>query len=181
MEDDKWWNSADEEEKSPKEEINDLLNEAEKKRLQREEEIAEAEHKLKLSQLNTLTSDSVNGPGLGIPEVGPDGNLINSGSSTIPKITNPMENINSNDSKSGEDGTMAKRTSFSLPDWLSPGELIFVSIALLLTIGTSLLMTYQFTNQVDWELTDAKLIGSDDIQWIEVNATIENDTGWFED
>ena len=181
MEDDKWWNSADEEEKSPKEEINDLLNEAEKKRLQREEEIAEAEHKLKLSQLNTLTSDSVNGPGLGIPEVGPDGNLINSGSSTIPKITNPMENINSNDSKSGGDGTMAKRTSFSLPDWLSPGELIFVSIALLLTIGTSLLMTYQFTNQVDWELTDAKLIGSDDIQWIEVNATIENDTGWFED
>lgn len=181
MEDDKWWNPADEEEKSPKEEINDLLNEAEKKRLQREEEIAEAEHKLKLSQLNTLTSDSVNGPGLGIPEVGPDGNLINSGSSTIPKITNPMENINSNDSKSGGDGTMAKRTSFSLPDWLSPGELIFVSIALLLTIGTSLLMTYQFTNQVDWELTDAKLIGSDDIQWIEVNATIENDTGWFED
>ena len=181
MEDDKWWNPADEEEKSPKEEINDLLNEAEKKRLQREEEIAEAEHKLKLSQLNALTSDSVNGPGLGIPEIGPDGNLINSGSSTIPKITNPMENINSNDSKSGGDGTMAKRTSFSLPDWLSPGELIFVSIALLLTIGTSLLMTYQFTNQVDWELTDAKLIGSDDIQWIEVNATIENDTGWFED
>ena len=181
MEDDKWWNPADEEEKSPKEEINDLLNEAEKKRLQREEEIAEAEHKLKLSQLNALTSDSVNGPGLGIPEVGPDGNLINSGSSTIPKITNPMENINSNDSKSGGDGTMAKGTSFSLPDWLSPGELIFVSIALLLTIGTSLLMTYQFTNQVDWELTDAKLIGSDDIQWIEVNATIENDTGWFED
>ena len=181
MEDDKWWNPADEEEKSPKEEINDLLNEAEKKRLQREEEIAEAEHKLKLSQLNALTSDSVNGPGLGIPEVGPDGNLINSGSSTIPKITNPMENINSNDSKSGGGGTMAKRTSFSLPDWLSPGELIFVSIALLLTIGTSLLMTYQFTNQVDWELTDAKLIGSDDIQWIEVNATIENDTGWFED
>ena len=181
MEDDKWWNPADEEEKSPKEEINDLLNEAEKKRLQREEEIAEAEHKLKLSQLNALTSDSVNGPGLGIPEIGPDGNLINSGSSTIPKITNPMENINSNDSKSGGDGTMAKRTSFSLPDWLSPGELIFVSIALLLTIGTSLLMTYQFTNQVDWELTDAKLIGSDGIQWIEVNATIENDTGWFED
>ena len=181
MEDDKWWNPADEEEKSPKEEINDLLNEAEKKRLQREEEIAEAEHKLKLSQLNALTSDSVNGPGLGIPEVGPDGNLINSGSLTIPKITNPMENINSNDSKSGGDGTMVKRTSFSLPDWLSPGELIFVSIALLLTIGTSLLMTYQFTNQVDWELTDAKLIGSDDIQWIEVNATIENDTGWFED
>ncbi|MGB1435686.1 MAG: hypothetical protein ACPG8U_03760 [Candidatus Thalassarchaeaceae archaeon] len=181
MEDDKWWNPADEEKKSPKEEINDLLNEAEKKRLQREEEIAEAEHKLKLSQLNALTSDSVNGPGLGIPEVGPDGNLINSGSSTIPKITNPMENINSNDSKSGGDGTMAKRTSFTLPDWLSPGELIFVSIALLLTIGTSLLMTYQFTNQVDWELTDAKLIGSDDIQWIEVNATIENDTGWFED
>ena len=36
MEDDKWWNPADEEEKSPKEEINDLLNEAEKKRLQRE-------------------------------------------------------------------------------------------------------------------------------------------------
>lgn len=181
MEDDKWWNPADEEKKPPKEEINDLLNEAEKKRLQREEEIAEAEHKLKLSQLNALTSDSVNGPGLGIPEVGPDGNLINSGSSTIPKITNPMENINSNDSKSGGDGTMAKRTSFTLPDWLSPGELIFVSIALLLTIGTSLLMTYQFTNQVDWELTDAKLIGSDDIQWIEVNATIENDTGWFED
>ena len=74
-----------------------------------------------------------------------------------------------------------KGTQLSLPDWLSPGELIFVSIALLLTIGTSILMTYQFTNQVDWELTDAKLIGSDDIQWIEVNATIENDTGWFED
>ena len=181
MEDDKWWNPADEEKKSPKEEINDLLNEAEKKRLQREEEIAEAEHKLKLSQLNALTSDSVNGPGLGIPEVGPDGNLINSGSSTIPKITNPMENINSNDSKSGRDGTMAKRTSFTLPDWLSPGELIFVTIAFLLTIGTSLLMPYQFTNQVDWELTDAKLIGSEHIQWIEVNATIENDTGWFED
>ena len=81
MEDDKWWNSADEEEKSPKEEINDLLDEAEKKRLQREEEIAEAEHKLKMSQLQNLTSDSVNGPGLGIPEVGPDGNLINSESS----------------------------------------------------------------------------------------------------
>ena len=32
MEDDKWWNPADEEEKSPKEEINDLLNEAEKKK-----------------------------------------------------------------------------------------------------------------------------------------------------
>ena len=102
MEDDKWWNPADEEEKSPKEEINDLLNEAEKKRLQREEEIAEAEHKLKLSQLNALTSDSVNGPGLGIPEIGPDGNLINSGSSTIPKITNPIENINSNDQNQEE-------------------------------------------------------------------------------
>ena len=37
MEDDKWWNPADEEEKSPKEEINDLLNEAEKKRLRQEE------------------------------------------------------------------------------------------------------------------------------------------------
>ena len=51
MGDDKWWKSADEEEKSTKEEVNDLLNEAEIKKLQREEEIAEAEHKLKLSQL----------------------------------------------------------------------------------------------------------------------------------
>ena len=181
MEDDKWWNSADEEEKSPKEEINDLLNEAEKKRLQREEEIAEAEHKLKISQLQNLTSDAVNGPGLGIPEVGPDGNLINSESSNIPKIKNPMGNNNLNNLKSGEDEEIVKQTSFSLPNWLSPGELIFVSIALILTIGSSILMTYQFTNQVDWELTDAKLIGSDDIQWMEINATIENETGWFED
>jgi hypothetical protein len=181
MEKDKWWNSADEEEKSPKEEINDLLNEAEKKRLAREEEIAEAEHKLKLSQLNILKSDSVNGPGLGIPEIGPDGNLINSGPSTIPNIKNPKEEINLGEFKFGEDGIITKKgISSSFPDWLSPGELIFVSIALLLTLGTSILMTYQFTNQVDWELTDAKLIGSDDIQWIEVDATIENETGWFE-
>ena len=100
MEDDKWWNSADEEEKSPKEEINDLLDEAEKKRLQREEEIAESEHKLKMSQLQNLASDAVNGPGLGIPEVGPDGNLIDSESSNIPKIKNPMGNNNLNNLKS---------------------------------------------------------------------------------
>ena len=181
MGDDKWWKSADEEEKSTKEEVNDLLNEAEIKKLQREEEIAEAEHKLKLSQLKNLTSDAVNGPDLGIPEVGPDGNLINSESSNIPKIKNPMRNNNLNNLKSGKGEEIHKQTGFSLPDWLSPGELIFVTIALILTIGSSIFMTYQFTNQVDWELTDAKLIGSDGIQWIEINATIENETGWFED
>ena len=36
MADEKWWNSADDEEKSPKEEINDLLNEAEKRKLERD-------------------------------------------------------------------------------------------------------------------------------------------------
>ena len=182
MADEKWWNSADDEEKSPKEEINDLLNEAEKRKLEREEEIAEAEHKLKLSQINNLKSDGVKGPGLGIPEVGQDGNIIDPSKSNIPRIKDPKKEINLDEFKPGEDGVITKKgTPLSLPDWLSPGELIFVSIALLLTIGSSILMTYQFTNQVDWELTDAKLIGSDDIQWIEVNATIENDTGWFED
>ena len=182
MADEKWWNSADDEEKSPKEEINDLLNEAEKRKLEREEEIAEAEHKLKLSQINNLKSDGVKGPGLGIPEVGQDGNIIDPSKSNIPRIKDPKKEINLDEFKLGEDGVITKKgTPLSLPDWLSPGELIFVSIALLLTIGSSILMTYQFTNQVDWELNDAKLIGSDDIQWIEVNATIENDTGWFED
>ena len=60
-----------------------------------------------------------------------------------------MGNNNSNNLKSGEDEEIVKQTSFSLPDWLSPGELIFVTIALILTIGSSILMTYQFTNQVD--------------------------------
>ena len=43
----RWWD--DKEEKSAKESVEDLLNEAEIKRLQREEELAEAEQRAKIA------------------------------------------------------------------------------------------------------------------------------------
>ena len=44
--DSRWW-KRDEDSDSSKEDVEDMLNEAEAKRIQREEELAEAEHRKK--------------------------------------------------------------------------------------------------------------------------------------
>ena len=45
----RWWD--DEEEKTTKQTVEDLMNEAEIKRIQREEELKEAEHRKKMAKL----------------------------------------------------------------------------------------------------------------------------------
>ena len=55
-EDDQWW-KKDEDSDTSKEDVEDLLNEAEAKRIQREEELAEAEHEFRVSQLKKKARD----------------------------------------------------------------------------------------------------------------------------
>ena len=45
----RWWD--DEEEKTTKQTVEDLMNEAEIKRIQREEELKEAEHRAKMAKI----------------------------------------------------------------------------------------------------------------------------------
>jgi len=54
-EDKRWW-KRDEDSDSSKEDVEDMLNEAEAKRLQREEEVAEAEHREKMSKFSKTES-----------------------------------------------------------------------------------------------------------------------------
>ena len=68
----RWWD--DKEEKSAKESVEDLLNEAEIKRLQREEELAEAEHRAKIAILRdsapSTKKDSESGDGSPVEFIG---------------------------------------------------------------------------------------------------------------
>ncbi|MDP7531185.1 MAG: TIGR02281 family clan AA aspartic protease, partial [Candidatus Thalassarchaeum sp.] len=54
-EDKRWW-KGDKDSDTSKEDVEDLLNEAEAKRLQREEELAEAEHREKMAKLSKTES-----------------------------------------------------------------------------------------------------------------------------
>ena len=79
-EDKRWW-KRDEDSDTSKEDIEDLLNEAEAKRLQREEELAEAEHRAKMAKFtdSAPSSNKESGSGDGFPveftqDMKPDGN-----------------------------------------------------------------------------------------------------------
>ena len=67
-EDKRWW-KRDEDSDTSKEDIEDLLNEAEAKRLQREEELAEAEHRAKMAKFtdSAPSSNKESGSGGGFP------------------------------------------------------------------------------------------------------------------
>ena len=78
----RWWD--DEEEKTTKETVEDLMNEAEIKRIQREEELKEAEHRAKMAKITdsapSTIKDSESGDGSPVEFTGqrivlkPDGN-----------------------------------------------------------------------------------------------------------
>ena len=82
-EDKRWW-KRDEDSDTSKEDVEDLLNEAEAKRLQREEELAEAEHRAKMAKFTdsapSTIKDSESGDGSPVEFTGqrivlkPDGN-----------------------------------------------------------------------------------------------------------
>ena len=59
-EDDQWW-KKDEDSDTSKEDVEDMLNEAEAKRLQREEELAEAEHREKMAKFSKTGSQEGGG------------------------------------------------------------------------------------------------------------------------
>jgi hypothetical protein len=61
MADDQWWEDESEEEVNTKEKVENMLNEAEIKRLQREEEVAQAEHEAKIAELERTEADARSG------------------------------------------------------------------------------------------------------------------------
>ncbi|MEC7706692.1 MAG: hypothetical protein VX723_01895, partial [Candidatus Thermoplasmatota archaeon] len=56
--DSRWW-KRDEDSDTSKEDVEDMLNEAEAKRIRREEELAEAEHREKMSKFSKTESQEI--------------------------------------------------------------------------------------------------------------------------
>jgi hypothetical protein len=72
-EDKRWW-KRDKDSDTSKEDVEDLLNEAEAKRLQREEELAEAEHREKMAEFTdpapSIMKESESGDGSPVEYIG---------------------------------------------------------------------------------------------------------------
>ena len=72
-EDKRWW-KRDKDSETSKEDVEDLLNEAEAKRLQREEELAEAEHREKMAEFTdpapSTMKESESGDGSPVEYIG---------------------------------------------------------------------------------------------------------------
>ena len=161
----RWWD--DEEEKTTKQTVEDLMNEAEIKRIQREEELKEAEHRKKMAKLTDSET--------GTSQV--------SGSEDGMLITNPDEEMDG-----GKVFDSSTRVGGS-DHWLleDPGYTVVAVILGLGLIATSVMAVASGGTKDQWAETRAEVLEKyPGYDWVEYEDCYTDDWGdeyceyWYE-
>ena len=180
MADDQWWKDDSEEEVGAKEKVEDLLNDAEIKRLEREEELAQAEHEAKLAALREKESQAS-----GIPLSGaPDETLVEVFASGAGGDVDGDGILSDR-----EKDKIAKETGggvFGLW-WLSKGEAFSIGVAAMLSVFFFGMGTIVASGESEWLTTEAEILESyPGFDWIEYEDCYEDSWGdtycdyWYE-
>ena len=161
----RWWD--DEEEKTTKETVEDLMNEAEIKRIQREEELKEAEHRAKMAKI--MDSET--------------------GTSQVSESEDGMLILNP-DEESGGTKVYGSSTRLERSDhWLleDPGYTVVAIILALGLITTSLMAVAAGGTKDQWAETQAEVLEKyPGYDWVEYEDCYTDDWGdeyceyWYE-
>ncbi|HIM92614.1 MAG TPA: DUF3592 domain-containing protein [Candidatus Poseidoniales archaeon] len=180
-EDDRWWKD-DEDAGTSKEDVEKMLNEAEAKRLKREEELAQAEHEAKIAELERAEADARSGVPDEEPVAAPGTARGEARSREEAWMRDGFDSIEDwmlyEATKDGEltpeeqqDFIERAHGGFLGMWWLSPGEGLFVIIVALVTLVAGVSGIISYTNFEPWEETTGTILGDGD----------ETGTAWYWD
>ena len=173
----RWWD----EEKDTKEKVEELLDDAEIKRLEREEELAQAEHEAKLAALREKESQASGVPVSEAP-----------GETLVEVVTGGVGGDMDGDgvlSDQERKEKIAKETGggvFGLW-WLSKGEAFSIGVASMLAVFFFGMGTVVASGQSEWNTTEAEILENyPGYSWIEYEDCYEDSWGdtycdyWYE-